>query len=148
VADTFFSQVRDAVEGFVVGIGGDLRTTWHGRGVKVWFGDATREHYEAQLIRVESVPTLEIGFHAEHGDAPRNTAVLDALVSVESKWRSKLGKDAEAGGFIGRRGWIRVSECWDLPNFDSIDTAIEIAARLADYINAIEPLRRNLIIGL
>ncbi len=137
----FFSQVRDAVEGFVAVVGPELRTTSHGRGVKVWFGDATREHYEAQLVRVRDQGFLEIGFHSEHPEAAKNAEVLTRLTAQETTWRRELGEDPVAGPFLGRRGWIRVSECWD-PPAATLDTAIDVAARLADFVIAIEPRRR------
>jgi hypothetical protein len=49
----FFHHVQDVFEGFVLRVGGTLHTTAHGRGLKVWYDDATREHYEAQLVRVD-----------------------------------------------------------------------------------------------
>jgi hypothetical protein len=36
-----------------------------------------------------------------------------------------------------------VSETWPPPRFEDIDEVIEIAARLVDYIHAIEPVRRT-----
>ena len=141
--DSFFDHVRNAVEGFVGGIPGTIHTTAHSRGVKVWFGDSTREHYEAQLIRDDKMVKLEIGFHAEYPNAPENEAVLTHLTSLETTWRKQLGKDAETGPFIGRKGWTRVSECWEPPAATSIDEAIDVAARLADYVNALEPVRRQ-----
>ena len=39
--------------------------------------------------------------------------------------------------------WRRISEVWDAPDPDDPDATIEIAARLADYVIAIEPLRRR-----
>jgi hypothetical protein len=47
------------------------------------------------------------------------------------------------GPFLGRAGWCRVSETWPAPNLDDIDEVIEVAARLAEYINALEPCRRG-----
>ena len=43
-------------EGFAIDGAGTLHTSAHGRGVKVWYDDATRKHYEAQLVRVEGTP--------------------------------------------------------------------------------------------
>jgi hypothetical protein len=142
VSDAFFDQVRDAFEGFVASLGRDLHTTAHGRGVKAWYGDATREHYEAQLIRTDDRAQLEIGFHAEYPKAKENDEVLARLIAREREWRPALGKEAEAGGFLGRNGWTRISEVWELPQFDAIDDVIDVAARLADYVHAIEPVRR------
>lgn len=149
----FFDIARDALIGFVAGakgLTGTCHTTAHGRGVKAWFDDDTREHYEAQLIRVDGVVQLEIGFHAEHPKAPLNDKALQQLLAVEPAWRKALGKEAVAGDFIGRAGWRRISEVWPAPGSDAdaddpmsdVDQAIEAAARLADYIIAIEPLRR------
>ena len=137
----FFQVVRDALEGFVAGGGGQRNTAVHGRGLKVWFDDDTREHDEAQLIRIDGDVQLEIGFHAEHAKATQNDEVLRQLLAVESAWRPQLGDEAVAGAFIGRSGWCRISEVWPTPGTD-VDEAIETAARLADYILALELPRR------
>lgn len=52
---TFFEHVLDAFEGFVDDELGEPKARWHRRGIKVWFGadDKAREHFEAQLIRVD-----------------------------------------------------------------------------------------------
>jgi len=147
VGDSFFDHVRDAAEGFVAGIPGDRHANSHARGVKLWFADATREHYEAQLIRDGDIEKLEIGFHAEHSNATQNDAALSHLLTLEPIWRAELGKATETGMFIGRKGWTRISECWEPPASSSIDHAIEVAARLADYVKALEPLRRQRPMG-
>ena len=139
----FFEIARDAFEGFVAGVGGQRNTYVHSRGLKAWFDDDTREHYEAQLIRVDGGTQLEIGFHAEHPKAPINEQVLQRLLSSEQQWRPALGAEATAGEFIGRTGWRRISEVWPIPETDVIDEAIEVAARLADYVIALEPARHK-----
>ena len=139
----FFETVRDAFEGFVAGVDGRLSVTVHGRGMKVWFDDSTREHYEAQLIRNGGDDLLEIGFHAEHPKPALNDAALGVLMAAEPTWRAALGTDAVAGDFIGRAGWRRVSETWPVPDAADVDEAIETAARLADYVIALEPVRRG-----
>ena len=139
----FFEIVRDAFEGFVAGVGGRRTISVHNRGMKVWFDDDTREHYESQLIRVDGEVQLEIGFHAEHPKAPQNDEVLRRLLAVEEVWRPELGDDAVAGNFIGREGWRRISEVWPAPDSQVVDEAIEAAARLADYVIALEPVRRS-----
>lgn len=136
-------MVRDAFEGFAACVDGRRSIGVHGRGIKVWFDDATREHYEAQLVRVDGEIQLEIGFHAEHPKAPMNDALLEHLLELEPTWRPELGDEAVAGDFIGRPGWQRISEVWPAPELDDADAAIETAARLADYAIAIEPLRRR-----
>jgi hypothetical protein len=115
----------------------------HSRGLKIWFDDASREHYESQLINVDGVPQLEIGFHVEYPKAPQNDDVLRRLLAVEEVWRPELGDEAVAGEFLGRAGWRRISEVWPVPDSDAIDEAIDTAARLADYVTVLEPLRRT-----
>jgi hypothetical protein len=145
VERSFFQHVLDAFEGFVDDELGEPQSSWHRRGLKVWFGttdgSAAREHYEAQLIRNDGDYALEIGFHAEYRTEPENQAALDRLGGRPS-WRKALGQDAEAGPFLGNNGWRRISEVWETPDPDDPESSIEIAARLADYVDAIEPLRR------
>lgn len=144
---SFFHQVQDVFEGFVADIDGDLHATAHRRGLKIWFDDATREHYEAQLIRLNGVPALEIGFHAEYPKPESNDAVLARLARGERSWRNALGPEPEAGVFLGADRWRRISETWEPPDPDDVDAAIEVAARLADYVSAIEPVRRSATSG-
>ena len=139
----FFEVVRNAFEGFVAEVTGRRNIYVHNRGMKVWFDDDSREHYESQLIRVDGEVQLEIGFHAEHPKATQNDEVLGRLLAAEPVWRRELGDEAVAGDFIGRAGWRRISEVWPAPDSDVIDEAIEAAARLADYVIALEPVRRT-----
>ena len=144
----FFDHVLDAFEGFADDAHGAVHASAHGRGLKVWFGTAdgrsAKEHYEAQLIRVDGGVACEIGFHAEHRDPARNEAVLAALLGEEAVWREQLGPEAEAGPFIGMDEWTRISEVWDPPDPDDPEAPMEVAARLADYVDAIEPVRQSL----
>ena len=142
---SFFEHVLDAFEGFVDSELGEARSSWHRRGLKIWFGRSdgrpAREHYEAQLIRVGGEAALEIGYHAEYRSEAENQAALERLGGRPS-WRTALGTGAEAGPFLGMDEWRRISEVWEPPDPDDPDAPIEIAARLADYVDAIEPLRR------
>ena len=141
---SFFDHVRDVFEGIVTDLDGGLHTTAHRRGLKVWYGDAVREHYEAQLIRHEGAIALEVGFHAEYPEAEANVAVMTQLLAAEATWRAALGEEPVAGAFIGSDRWRRISEVWEeAPEPDDVDATIEVAARLADYVLAIEPLRRT-----
>jgi hypothetical protein len=129
---------------------GDVHQYAHKYGIKVWFDSAkpTREHYEAQVIGAKDVPeakvlAIEVGFHAEHSKEAENEAVLAKLLATEKKWRKEVGKEAEATVFLGRaQHWRRVSETWPDPDLGDPELAFELAARLTDYITAIEPLRR------
>jgi hypothetical protein len=142
VERSFFHQVQDVFEGFVLDVDGQLHATAHQRGIKVWYDDATREHYEAQLIRVDDDVALEVGFHAEHPKVGENEVLLARLLGEEPVWRRELGDEPEAGAFIGADRWRRISEIWEAPDPDDVDAAIEVAARLADYVTVLEPLRR------
>ena len=51
VERSFFEWVFDAFEGFAGDVAGELHSSSHRRGVKVWYDDDKKEHYEAQLIR-------------------------------------------------------------------------------------------------
>ena len=139
----FVETVRDAFEWCFVAVPGQRNTYLQNRWRKAWFDDDTREHYEAQLIRVDGTLQLEVGFHAEHPKAPLNDAVLQRMRSTEAKWRRALGDEAVAGDFIGRAVWRRISEVWPANETPDIDEAIEVAARLADYVIALEPARRH-----
>ncbi len=139
---SFFHQVQDVFESNTLDVGGTLHTAAHPRGIKVWYDDATREHYEAQLVRLDGAVVLEVGFHAEYPKVDKNEAVLTRLLDGEKVWRRELGGEPEAGVFLGVDRWRRISEIWEQPDPDDIDAAIEIAARLAEYVSVLEPLRR------
>jgi len=123
-------------------------------GVKVWFeaaadvaGKPAKAHYEAQVISKKGVVGakvlgLEIGFHAEYPDAARNDSLLARLTAAKAErtWREALGPEAVAGPFLGRADtWRRVSETWADPDLSDPELAMEVGARLTDYICALEP---------
>ena len=130
---------------------GEPQVKAHRYGIKIWFGSATptRERYEAQVINARHVPeattlALEVGFHSEHPKKTDNAAVLAHLTSDEKTWRKALGAEAVAGPFLGRPDdWRRVSETWPDPDLGEEDLAFELAARLTDYISALEPILRT-----
>ena len=141
-----FEEVCEALRGLVSPELGEFHHRTHRYGTKGWFGPATppKEHYEAQVVGTREVPeaeylAVEIGFHSEHPKEPDNEAVLQALGST---WRKALGKEAVAGEFLGRADhWRRISETWIDPDLDDPELGTELAMRLLDYIEAIEPLR-------
>lgn len=142
VQRSFFDQVLDVFEGLTFGVAGELRSTAHKRGLKVWYDEAAREHYEAQLIRLDGEVRLEIGFHVEYPKAGPNDAVIGPLLADETVWRRELGDEPDVGAFIGNDIWRRISEVWEPPDPDDVDAAIEVGARLADYVTVLEPMRR------
>ena len=144
-----FDEVGEVLRGLVPGDLGELRTRHHRYGIKVWFGGdkPSREHYEAQVIGAKHVPgatvlAIEVGFHAEHRDPGENERVLKELLVDEKRWRKAIGGDAVAGAFIDdRHGWQRLSETWADPDLGDPDLPMDLAARLTDYITALEPIR-------
>ena len=144
-----FDEVGEVLRGLVPAGVGELRCRHHRYGIKVWFDSEKppREHYEAQVIGAKHVPeasvvAIEVGFHAEHRDPAENERAVKELLSREARWRKVLGDGAVAGEFIDdRHGWQRVSETWPDPDLGDPDLAMELAARLTDYITALEPLR-------
>ena len=135
----FFADVADAVRGFLPRELGECSVAISGRNVKLWFDDA-KEHYEAQRTR----RGFEVGFHSEHGEQDRNEVVLSRLQAGERAWRKALGKQPQAGPFLGSDGpWRRISEFWDEVDLEFPDAAVEVADRLGSYIEALEPLRRQ-----
>lgn len=146
-----FDEVADVVLGLVPRDLGKLRARPRRFGIKVWFGPEAppREHYEAQVIGADwvedaTVLALEIGFHAEHPRQTDNDTVIARLVGGEKRWRRVLGAEAAAGPFLGRPdNWRRISETWPDPDLSDPEVALEIGARLVDYITALEPLLRK-----
>jgi hypothetical protein len=129
---------------------------WHARGhrwgLKLWFGPSDkpgREHYEAQIVNARFVPAatvlaIEVGFHAEHPKVAENDAAMAPLLAHERRWRKALGGPVEAGPFLGRADtWRRISETWADPDLGDPDLPLELAGRLVDYVEALEPLRRR-----
>ena len=143
-----FEDVGDALRGILAPDLGTLYLRAHRYGIKVWFGSAkpTKEHYEAQVVGARDVPAartlaLEVGFHSEHPKAVDNDTVIDRLVAREKVWRKEVGREAEIAPFLGRAdNWRRISETWLDPDLGEPGIAFEIASRLVDYINALEPL--------
>lgn len=147
---SLFDEVAEALRGMIAPDLGAVRCRARSYGIKVWFGAATpsREHYEAQVVSPHAlagaeVLGLEIGFHAEHPKVADNDRVLEHLLKAEKRWRKVLGTDAVAGPFLGRAHlWRRVSETWADPDLGEPELGMEVASRLADYIDALEPLLR------
>jgi hypothetical protein len=85
---------------------------------------------------------IEVGFHSEHPQEADNEAVIAALVRSERSWRKQLGEEVLAGKFLGRaEHWRRISEVWPDPDMSDPELVFELAARLTDYLRALEPYR-------
>ena len=148
---SLFEEVAEAVRGLIPPDLGEVRCQARRYGIKVWFGAerAPREHYEAQVISPAGVETasvlaLEVGFHAEHPQAADNDSIMARLLATERRWRKVLGKEPVAGPFLGRPDlWRRVSETWPDPDLGDTELPFEVAARLTDYVIALEPVLRG-----
>jgi hypothetical protein len=148
---SLFEEVAEAIRGLIPPDLGEVRCQARRYGIKVWFGAdrAPREHYEAQVIspagvEAASVLALEVGFHAEHPQAADNDKVMARLLATEPRWRKVIGKEAVAGPFLGRPDlWRRVSETWPDPDLGDTELPFEVAARLTDYVIALEPVLRG-----
>lgn len=154
-----FEVAADILRGLMADHGelGELRTKAHRYGLKAWVGGPAstvpKEHYEAQVVGAAHVPGatvlgIEVGFHAEDRDEAKNDATLDALLRQEARWRKELGgaDEVQAGAFLGagRLGhWRRISETWPDPDLGDGELAFEVAARLFEYLVALEPLRKR-----
>ena len=139
----FFETVDDALRGFLPPKLRDFQSHRTGANLKVWFGGEGREHYEVQFVGRAGDLHLEVGFHAEHKDQAHNDEVLSRLLGGEKSWRKALGREPQAGPFLGRQSkWRRISEVWEGDGLTD-DAAVEAAERLAAYITALEPLRRR-----
>ncbi len=146
-----FDQVGEALRGLLPPELGPWHQQVRRYSVKVWAGDGPppREHYEAQVVSARHVPgcsamAVEVGFHAEHPDPAANDEAIARLLKAERRWRNRIGAEAEVGPFLGRPDdWRRISETWPDPDMGDPELVLEIAARLTDYVAALEPLRRR-----
>jgi hypothetical protein len=147
-----FEAAADALATLLPAELGEWHTRAHRWGVKLWFGAGdrpAREHYEAQLVNARFVAGaaalgIEVGFHAEHAKPAENDAVMATLLANEQRWRKLLDGPVEAGPFLGRADeWRRISETWADPDLADPDLPLELAGRVVDYVEALEPLRRK-----
>jgi hypothetical protein len=150
---SLFEDVADVLHGATPADLGEVRSVHHRYGIKIWVESATkppREHYEAQVVDRHHVPgasahAIEVGFHSEHPNEADNETVIEALIRSERSWRKQLGKEPVIGAFLGHAGhWRRVSEIWPDPDMSDPELVFELAARLTDYVTALEPFRGDL----
>lgn len=132
---------------------GDVRVQPRTWGMKVWFGPARppKQHYEAQVLGADADRSgtskylcIEVGFHTEVPKEDENDALLERIVAARRTWSTILGEEAEAGDFLGGSPkWRRFSETWPDPDLSDPELPFEIAARLTDYVLAVEPVLRK-----
>ncbi len=142
-----FEEVCEALRGLVPAELGTFRHKTHRYGTKIWFGAEAppKEHYEAQVVGARDVPeaevlAVEIGFHSEHPKDADNEAVLAALAGRGGGVAPGAGRRGRRGVFLGRADhWRRISETWADPDLDDPELGTEMAMRLLDYVEALEP---------
>ncbi len=130
---------------------GTIHSRSHKYGTKVWF-DADKPpppHFEAQVMGRRDIDgqkgiAIEIGWHGEARKEQDNELLLQALMEREPRWRKPLGDEAEAGEFFNSTKWRRISEAWLDPDLSEEGVDLEIGSRLADYINALQPMLSDL----
>lgn len=144
---SLFDDVAHAIRGILPAGGEQAHMTYHRYGIKVWLGQATKEHYEGQVIGRQHCPgartlAIEVGFHCEHPTESENEAIIARLCRSEKKWRRRLGNDVVVGPFLGRADhWRRISETWPDPDLGDPELVFQLAGRLTDYVQALEPYR-------
>jgi hypothetical protein len=149
VERSLFDDVAHALRGILPAGSEPAHVTYHRYGIKVWLGSdrPAREHYEGQVIGRQYCPgarvlAIEVGFHSEHPKETDNDEVIARMRRSEKKWRRALGDDAVVGPFLGRaEHWRRVSETWPDPDLGDPELVFQLAGRLNDYIQALEPYR-------
>ncbi len=98
----------------------------------------------AKEVPEATVLAVEVGFHTELPKAEDNDEVLAGIRAAEKRWRKELGVEPVCGPFLGRaNNWRRVSETWPDPDLSDPELPFELAARLTDYITALELVRRT-----
>lgn len=141
---TFFDQVDDELRGL---LGPKLRTYScykASRLIKIWYGEDSSVHYEAQMVSSRWSPTkspvVEVGLHIEMADAKLSQAELDRLLDGKAP-SGKTFPSSTAGRALGPRGasWRRISEVIEMTDDDDPDLASEVAERLRAYITKFGP---------
>ncbi|MCH7788375.1 MAG: hypothetical protein IH940_02930 [Acidobacteria bacterium] len=142
-----FANVDDIVRSLYSGDVDQLFSKSHRYGVKIWIGtpEPPKVHYEAQVLGRHHVDgeeglAVEIGLHCEHRDEAENESILNSLLERSKKWEPVLGEEASAGVFYGAENWRRLSDVWIEPDLSVDDIDVEIASRMTDYIETLQPL--------
>jgi hypothetical protein len=98
----------------------------------------------ADNVEDATVLALEVGFHAEYPQVADNEEVIAHLLGCEDCWRPVIDDEVVARPFLGRPDvWRRLSETWPEPDLSDADLALELAARLIDYVTSLELVRRD-----
>ena len=102
--------------------------------------DDPRIHYEVWNLG-ERRGRLEIGLHFEAREADLNARLLDGMLAHLLEIKAELGPSFEAEPWD--KGWTKVYETIPLEKF-SAEYLERVAARVAQVIGVLEPIRRDL----
>ena len=104
-----------------------------------FYYDDPRIHYEVWNLG-ERRGRLEIGLHFEAREADVNARLLDGMLAHLFEIKAELGPSFEAEPWD--KGWTKVYETIPLDRF-STDYLERVAARVAQVIGVLEPIRRD-----
>jgi hypothetical protein len=105
-----------------------------------FYYDDPRIHYEVWNLG-ERRGRLEIGLHCESREADLNARLLDGMLAHLFEIKAELGPSFEAEPWD--KGWTKVYETIPLDRF-SAEYLGQVAARVAQVIGVLEPIRRDL----
>ena len=105
-----------------------------------FYYDDPRIHYEVWNLG-ERRGRLEIGLHFESREDDVNARLLDGMLGHLFEIKAELGPSFEAEPWD--KGWTKVYETIPLERF-SAEYVERVAARVAQVIGVLEPIRRDL----
>ena len=105
-----------------------------------FYYDDPRIHYEVWNLG-ERRGRLEIGLHFEAREADVNARLLDGMLAHLFEIKAELGPSFEAEPWD--KGWTKIYETLPLEKF-SAEYLERVAARVAQVIGVLEPIRRDL----
>jgi len=105
-----------------------------------FYYDSPYIHYEAWNLG-ERRGRLEIGLHFEAREADLNARLLDGMLAHLFEIKAELGPSFEAEPWD--KGWTKVYETIPLEKF-SAEYLERVAARVAQVIGVLEPIRRDM----
>jgi hypothetical protein len=105
-----------------------------------FYYDDPRIHYEAWNLG-DRKKRLEIGLHFESRERELNARLLEGMLAHLFEVKAGLGPSFEAEPWD--KGWTKVYETIPLESF-SADYLERVAARMAQVIRVLEPIRRDL----
>ena len=117
----------------------DFKTAGRAWLVQLYY-DSPSSHYEVWNLG-ERRGRLEIGLHCEARDGDVNARLLDGMLTHLFEIKAELGPSFEAEPWD--KGWTKVYETIPLEKF-SAEYVEHVAARVAQVIGVLEPIRRDL----